>query len=255
MNKKAAVASVLALAVTVGSGALFASGSVSAAERFQKAGGHFGTVIEMRGTLDNAGLTQLLGMTQKELKTALRSGMSLAAIAEDKGVDVRMVIERVAEAMTAKLDQQLKDGRLTQAEYDSLQTKVSTRAAGLVNRAFSGKDRGGFDRRAVFGDETLAKLLGLTAAELRTELQSGKTLAAIAGERGVPVQEVTDRVKKTLTAVLDGRLADGKLTQAQVDERKTGLAARAEEIVNSVPRGKGDRRRGGESRDWVGLRG
>jgi len=40
----------------------------------------------------------------------------------------------------------------------------------------------------------LAEVLGLTPAELSTELQAGKTLTAIADEQGVPTEALVDAI-------------------------------------------------------------
>lgn len=83
----------------------------------------------------------------------------------------------------------------------------------------------------VSSDE-LTALLGVTADELKEAMKSGKSLATLAGEKGVEVQAVIDLQVKTITAHLDQHLADGKLTQEQYDARKAKLADMAAKMVN-----------------------
>lgn len=261
MKKSILAASVVAMVVTAGSGALLA-GNVNAAEAVQKIAGHFEGKGAVRTALESAELTTLLGMTSDELKTALKSGKSLAAIAGEKGVDVQKVIDLETKALTAELDKQLKDGRITQAEYDTRKAGIAAAAKEIVNGTFIGKGRGGdregrggFGPAAWFDNAELASLLGMTEDELEAALKSGKSLATIAGEQKVGVDKVTAQVTKAFAAELDERLADGAITQAQYDEQKAALAAKAAEIVNGTFKGKGDRGEGGHGEGGHGARG
>lgn len=74
-----------------------------------------------------------LGMTEADLRTALESGKTIAAIAKEKNVDVNTVISAlVAEAKT-HLDAEVKAGTLTQAEADTRLAEVKTRITDMVN--------------------------------------------------------------------------------------------------------------------------
>ncbi|MEF3304454.1 hypothetical protein [Paenibacillus sp. GYB003] len=87
--------------------------------------------------------------------------------------------------------------------------------------------------------DEIAALLGLTQDELGEAVKSGKTIAAIASEKGVDVQTVIDGIVAAQTEQLDQLLADGKLTQEQYDSRKAGLADFAAKLVNGEAGGKG----------------
>lgn len=79
-----------------------------------------------------------------------------------------------------------------------------------------------------------AQAIGMTTEELRTQLQAGKTIAAVAQEKGVDVQKVIDATIAADTKAIDEALAAGRITQAQADERKAGLAAHVKEEVERV---------------------
>ena len=74
-----------------------------------------------------------IGVTAEELRTALRSGTSLAELATSKGDDVQKVIDALVAEATAKLAQAVTDGRLTQAEADTRITDLTARITDLVN--------------------------------------------------------------------------------------------------------------------------
>lgn len=60
------------------------------------------------------------------------------------------------------------------------------------------------------GLEAAAKALGTTAADLRTSLKGGKTIAEVAKEKGVDLNKVTDAMVAAETKAIDRRAADAK---------------------------------------------
>ncbi len=64
---------------------------------------------------------------------------------------------------------------------------------------------------------TIAQALGMTEAELRTELQAGKSVADVASAKGVALDTVVSAVIAEQTAVLNQAVAGGRITQAQAD--------------------------------------
>ena len=97
----------------------------------------------------------------------------------------------------------------------------SERGMGGMGRGL-GKNLGG-----QVGLEAAAKVLGMTADELSTQLWGGKTLADLAKEAGVDLQKVRDAVEAArLAAVKDAieqAVTDGKLSREQADWMLQGL--------------------------------
>jgi hypothetical protein len=102
---------------------------------------------------------------------------------------------------------------------------------------------GGFGfRQHGAGLQGAAAYLGITEAQLRTELESGKTLAQIATAHGKTaaglVQALYDARKKDL----DAAVAAGKLTRAQADAMLGVLKTHLTDLVNGkVPHFDRDR--------------
>ncbi len=63
----------------------------------------------------------------------------------------------------------------------------------------------------------VAKSLNMTEAELRTELQAGKSIADVASAKGVSVDTIVSAIVADQTEKLKQAVTDGKLTQAQAD--------------------------------------
>ena len=109
--------------------------------------------------------------------------------------------------------------------------------AGRVGaRGFGGPGRGPGDD---FG--TVTTYLGITAAQLQTDLKSGKTLAQVAdatsGKSSAGLIAALVAAEKTEIAAA---VIAGKLTQAQADQITANLTARVADMVNGTrPAGPG----------------
>ena len=100
----------------------------------------------------------------------------------------------------------------------------------------------------------VAKVLGLTEAELRTELQT-KSFVTIAGEKNVDIAKVKEALTADAKAHLDAEVASGKHTQAEADARMAAFAANLDAFVNAVrpAKGMGGRHGGGARFATEGL--
>ena len=188
-----------------------------------------------------------LGLTADELRTELQSGKSLAEIAKAKGVDIDKVKTAILDEFTAKEQAEVASGEHTQAEVDAKIAEFKTRLDDLVNGvkpAGMPGDMGGKGDRGVgehgprggapFAADSVAKSLGLTADELRTELQSGKSLADVAKAKGVDIEKVKTAILEDFTAKEQAEVAAGEHTQAEVDAKIAEFKTRLDDIVNGV---------------------
>jgi hypothetical protein len=78
-----------------------------------------------------------------------------------------------------------------------------------------------------------AKTIGVTPADLRTELRSGKTIAAIATEHGVAAQTVITAIETAGQAKIDAAQAAHKITPERAARLKTRLDRAVPRIVNT----------------------
>ena len=92
----------------------------------------------------------------------------------------------------------------------------------------------------------VATVLKLTEAELKTQLDSGKSLADVAKAQSVNVSAVIDVIVADVKAHIAEEVASGEITQAQADAKLTGVTTRVTDMVNSVrPAGMGEGKHGG----------
>ena len=132
--------------------------------------------------------------------------------------------------------QPIKSSSVTVLNTSATSSNVAQQAAGM---------RGGPQGQSK-DVAAIASVLKLTEAELKTHVQSGKTLAQIATTQGVSVQSVVNVLVADMQAHIAQEVASGKITQAQADTKLAGVTAKATEHVNNLPpaRGQGNGPRG-----------
>jgi hypothetical protein len=125
----------------------------------------------------------------------------------------------------AALDKLVADGSITQAQADKVLAALD------AARPAHGPGKGG--RGHGFGKlDAAAQVLGMTVEELHTALQGGKSLAAVATEKGVNVAKVVDALVAEFKAHLDRHVTSGKNTQAEADQMLADARTRIEAFVN-----------------------
>jgi len=132
-------------------------------------------------------------------------------------------------------------GTLTQAQADAVTEALQ---AARPEGGFGGR-HGGFGRGGRISLSTAATTIGISEDALRTALEGGQTLAEVATANGVQPQLVIDALVAEARTRLDTAVAEGRIEQAEADERLTSLNERITTAVNEgFPAGpaKGERR-------------
>ena len=126
------------------------------------------------------------------------------------------------------------DGTLTQAQADKVVAAlVAARPQGGHGGPGGHHGHGPDGQGGGKGLDAAAKALNMTAADLRTQLDAGSTIAKVATDKGVAVQTVIDAMVADAKAHLAQEVTDGKLTQAQADAAKAKLPAQVTKLVNA----------------------
>ena len=108
-----------------------------------------------------------------------------------------------------------------------------------------------------------AKALGMTEAELKTELQAGKSIADVAKAKNIDLDVVIAKLTAAFKAHLDEEVKSGEHTQAEADAKLAEFKTRLDDMVNGVrpvgggeghgPGGRGDRGHGGRHGNMPGA--
>ena len=85
---------------------------------------------------DFSALAKELGISSEELRQSLASGKTLADLAKEKGVDVQKLITVQKKVMVDRINQAVKDGKLTREQADKQIAKSGMFAEKIVNGNF-----------------------------------------------------------------------------------------------------------------------
>ena len=132
--------------------------------------------------------SQLLGMSEQDLRTTLGSGESLSDIAAQKGVSKDDLVSTVSSAIST-----------SQGNVQSTQDPTAL-AQRIVDRKGGGHRRHHHQQTSDTDDQTssaqgldgLAGTLGMSQTDLVQALQSGSSVFGLADENGVPSDSLAD---------------------------------------------------------------
>jgi hypothetical protein len=162
------------------------------------------------------------------------SNAVIDAAAQNLGVTPAKLSEALKAALVDRVDAKLKAGTITEAQATALKARINSDSFVLFGGGFGEGPGGGIGHHGA-DLATVASYLGVTQSQLRTDLQSGTSLAEVAqttegksvdGLIAAIVAAEKDRLAKELTA--------GTLTEAQQTQLLAGLDARVTDFVNGV---------------------
>ncbi|HST15433.1 MAG TPA: hypothetical protein VLJ44_11350 [Gaiellaceae bacterium] len=174
-----------------------------------------------------------LGSTESELRTKLRSGTTMAEVANaTDGKSADGLVAALVDAAKKTIAADVSSGRLTQSQADGILPSLKQHVTARVNS--TGPPGGPNGRGGPHGGlDAAAAYLGLSEGALRIQLQSGKTLGEVAGattgksQAGLIAALVADGKSH-----LDQAVKDGRLTQSQADAMAANIETSVTDLVN-----------------------
>jgi hypothetical protein len=155
----------------------------------------------------------------------------LDSVAKQLGISSTKLSDALKQALGERVDAAVAAGRLTKEEGAALKARINSDDFPL----FGGFHGRGFGHVGFLGKlDAAADYLGLTEAQLRTQLERGKSLAQIAQAQGKSVDGLIDTLVSAAKEKLDDAVAAGRLTRAQADEMLQNLRDRITSLVNST---------------------
>jgi hypothetical protein len=143
--------------------------------------------------------------------------------AKQLGVEPAKLQSALQTALVNRVEQAVKDGRLTRAQADEVIARIKSGDLPLGGAFGRGGDRGGhhgFGKRGGrFGDTAAAAAtyLGVTQAQLQTARQAGKSLSDVAKEKGKTTDGLKAAMLAAVTKAADAAVTAGNLTKVQRD--------------------------------------
>jgi polyhydroxyalkanoate synthesis regulator phasin len=139
--------------------------------------------------------------------------------AKELGVSPSELSSALRNALEKRIDGAVAAGRLTKEQGDELKQRVESGDFPLFGVPGFAPGHGGFEHHAMLGGlDPAATYLGVTEDELRSELESGKSLADVAKAKGKSVDGLVDALVADAKKHLDEEVSEGDLTQGQADE-------------------------------------
>jgi hypothetical protein len=163
----------------------------------------------------------------------------IADAAKQLGIEPAKLSDALKKAQENRVDAAVTAGRLTKAEGDALKARIESGETPLVGAPLHEFHHFGPGP----GLDAAATYLGLTATQLRTELESGKTLAQIATSHGKTADGLVSALVDAAKKRLDAAVTAGRLTRSEADSLLAGLEDRITDVVNGrLPHSFGDHR-------------
>lgn len=156
----------------------------------------------------------------------------LDRVAQIAGVDSTKLKDAFKTASIEKVDAKVADGTLTQDQANNIIDHIN-------NEEFRGPMLGGPGGMGMRGPglfglresmDEVATYLGMSATDLRTELQSGKTLLQVAESKGKTETQMKDLLSTKFDENLQKAVDDKRITQTEADKIK----ANKDDIINKL---------------------
>jgi predicted DNA-binding protein (UPF0251 family) len=150
--------------------------------------------------------------------------------AKQLGIPSSKLSDALKKALSDRVDAAVAAGRITKAEGDAAKARIQSNNFPLLGGLHEGFGHVGF----IGSLETAAGYIGITEAQLRTELEGGKSLAQVAQDHGKSVDGLIATLVAEAKKKLDDAVAAGRLTKAQETEMLSVLKDRITRIANST---------------------
>jgi DNA-binding transcriptional MerR regulator len=193
-------------------------------------------------------VAEQLGLSPEELRASFSAGKSIADVAAEQGVALEEIENALQDKLSEHLAEKVANGDLTQEEADARLEEAKTRISEHLTQTFDGDGPGRFGgkghgpRGHIMG--TVAEQLGLSGEELRASFSAGKSIADVAAEQGVALEEIENALIDKLSEHLLDAVANGDLTQEEADARLEEAKTRISEHLNQTFDGSGPGRFG-----------
>ena len=161
--------------------------------------------------------------------------------AERLNVTPEELTKALKEAAAARIDQAVKDGRITQEQADEMKERLEQGGGVPFLGGPGGPGGPGGHHGPPPGMDAAAEYLGLSPEQLREQLMDGKSLADVAEDRDKSVDGLKEAMEKAIRADIAKAVEDKRLTQEQADRILEDLESRLDDKVERTgpPHGRG----------------
>jgi hypothetical protein len=156
----------------------------------------------------------------------------LTKLAGHLGISTDQLNTAIKQSGNETIDEAVTSGQITQDQGNKLKDRIGS--GDFFRFGVGGHGRMG---RAMFGCgvglDTVASTLNMTTDDLRTELQSGKSLSDIITEHSSTVDAVVQALVADAKTQLDQAVTNGRITQDQENTILANLPARLTDMIEN----------------------
>ena len=166
-------------------------------------------------------------------------GTLLAKVADKLGVSEEELQTAFDEARDETIDEKVAEGLLTEEQAERLKERAAE--GGLLFPRPSGEEgfhprQGACQRGTGLVIEAAAQVLDMPKEELLDELKDGNSLAKVAEDQGMSVEEFEAALLEQVKLQLDEMVADDTIAQVLADRIYEGIEDRIDRILHAQPK-------------------
>ncbi|PJF26915.1 MAG: hypothetical protein CUN53_06025 [Phototrophicales bacterium] len=185
-------------------------------------------------------VVEATGLNRAEVRRALRSGDTLADVIAANGSDVSAVTAEVIAVLTARVETALANGRITQAQADTMIANIEAQVPAVINGEVGLGSAARVpslrslrvNREALI--DAVMEATGLTRGQILGQLIDGATLGSIIMENGGSVDAVITAALANARELLDQAVINGQLTQQRADQMLQQLTEMLQDAMNGM---------------------
>jgi hypothetical protein len=165
------------------------------------------------------------GLSQDELRDAMRDGATLRELIEANGASVEDFMSEAAAPAFQRIDEAVAEGNLTEEQAAELQTRVTDRLTNMLeNGRLPNMRRGNGPIADILDTDLIQTYTGLPAAEALSAIRDGATMAELIEANGASVDAF---VAEAVT-----------LGETAIDERAAQRKANLEDTIRALVNGE-----------------
>lgn len=157
----------------------------------------------------------------------------LERVASQLGINVATLQQAIKDARLEGVDEALADGRMTEEQATKARERINS-GAGDPGR-FKERRQQRHERKArVRGAivENAAAAIAISEDDLKEALKAGKSIADVAADNGVALDDVKSRIISAAETKLGEAVAKGRIDQAKADEMLQKLTESLDDLLN-----------------------
>jgi uncharacterized protein YidB (DUF937 family) len=151
-----------------------------------------------------------IGVEKEALKQSLKEGKSLAEVARANGVSEDDLTAKLLKVRNEKIEQAVKDGKLAVDKADKMKQRMSEHLKFMIHekQLLDQLEKHTKHHRHPDPDK-MAKVIGISKAELEAQLKAGKSLTEIAAAKGISKKQLVEKIKEQMTPAIE-KMVDRK---------------------------------------------